>query len=85
MIHTFAVVTEAHLSLAETNGVFSGGNAIEFLQLGLVNALVELVSTSYQNCRVRAYLAGKVDLNGLDANVLRSSGHLVCMCTWMMR
>ena len=37
--HTFAVVTEAHLGLAKTNGVLSGANAIELLELNLINIL----------------------------------------------
>jgi hypothetical protein len=36
---TFAVVAEGHLGLAETNGVFALGNAIELLELCLVDAL----------------------------------------------
>lgn len=36
---TFTVITEAHLGLAETNGVLSFANAIELLQLRLVDAL----------------------------------------------
>jgi hypothetical protein len=38
-LFTFTVIAEAHLSLAETNGVFPLADAIEFLQLNLVNAL----------------------------------------------
>jgi hypothetical protein len=37
--HTLAVIAEAHLGLAETNGVFSGTDAIVLLELGLVDAL----------------------------------------------
>ena len=36
---TLTVVAEGHLGLAETNGVFARGDAIEFLELGLVDAL----------------------------------------------
>lgn len=36
---TLSVITEGHLGLAETNCVFSSGNAIKRLKLGLVNAL----------------------------------------------
>jgi len=36
---TFTIVTEAHLGLAKTNGVFSLANSIELLELGLVDAL----------------------------------------------
>lgn len=41
---TLAVVAEGHLGLAKPNCVFSRGNAIELLQLGLVDAL-HVVST----------------------------------------
>lgn len=37
--HTFTVITEAHLGLAETNGVLSLANAIVLLQFSLVDAL----------------------------------------------
>ena len=36
---TLSVVTEGHLGLAEANGVFALGDAIELLELGLVDAL----------------------------------------------
>ena len=36
---TFSVVAEAHLGLAETNGVLALADAIELLELGLVDAL----------------------------------------------
>ena len=36
---TFAVVAERHLRLSETNGVLALGDAIELLELGLVDAL----------------------------------------------
>jgi hypothetical protein len=36
---TLTVVAEGHLSLAEANGVFALGDAIELFQLGLVDAL----------------------------------------------
>ena len=36
---TFSVVAEAHLGLAETNGVLAGADAIELLELCLVDAL----------------------------------------------
>jgi hypothetical protein len=41
MPHTLTVITEAHLLLAETDGVFALTDAIVLLQLGLVNALEE--------------------------------------------
>lgn len=36
---TLAIVAEGHLCLAETNGVFALGDAIELLELCLVDAL----------------------------------------------
>lgn len=36
---TFSIIAEAHLSLSKTNCVFPLTNAIELLELGLVNAL----------------------------------------------
>ena len=36
---TLAVVAKGHLGLAETNGVLACGDAIELLELSLVNAL----------------------------------------------
>lgn len=43
-VHTLTVVAEAHLGLAETNGVLASTNAIVLLQLSLVDALKEKVS-----------------------------------------
>jgi hypothetical protein len=37
--HTFTVIAEAHLGLAEANGIFALANAVEFLQLSLIDAL----------------------------------------------
>jgi hypothetical protein len=42
--HTFPVITEAHLRLAQANGVFARGDAIELLKLCLINALAIAVS-----------------------------------------
>lgn len=39
VFHTLTVIAEAHLGLAETNGVFSGTDAIVLLELSLVNTL----------------------------------------------
>lgn len=36
---TFAVVTESHLGLAKTNCVLSGTDAVELLELGLLDIL----------------------------------------------
>jgi hypothetical protein len=38
---TLTIVAEGHLGLAETNGVLASGDAIELLELGLVDALHE--------------------------------------------
>jgi hypothetical protein len=39
LVPTFPVVTEAHLGLAEADGVLALADAIELLELGLVDAL----------------------------------------------
>ena len=49
VLHTFSVVAEAHLRLAETNGVFALANSIEFLELCLVHALHKQVSIECLN------------------------------------
>jgi hypothetical protein len=41
---TLAVVAEGHLSLAKTNSVLAGADAIELLELGLLNILQGLLS-----------------------------------------
>lgn len=38
-VDVFSVVAEAHLGLSETNGIFSGANAIELLKLCLIDTL----------------------------------------------
>lgn len=38
-VHTFSVVTEAHLGLTKTNCVFASANAIELLEFCLIDAL----------------------------------------------
>jgi hypothetical protein len=45
-VHTLTVITEAHLGLAETNGVLARANAIVLLQLGLVDTLQRRKSKS---------------------------------------
>ena len=37
--HTLAVITEAHLGLSETDGIFSGRDTIVLLELNLVDTL----------------------------------------------
>lgn len=100
---TFAVVTEGHLGLAETNCVLSGTDTVELLEVGLLDILFRgekmsaraqvqinseqlvVVSGGRTGCKTRhqglgrevsTYLAGEVDLNGLDANVLGTRSHL---------
>jgi hypothetical protein len=81
VVHTLAVVAEAHLGLAETNGILASANAIELLELGLVDALE---GNSKSALRISGatigdvgdtYLRREVDLNGLDADVLGASRH----------
>ena len=38
-MHTFTVITEAHLGLTKANGVFAFAHAIELLELALVDTL----------------------------------------------
>lgn len=38
---TLAIITEAHLRLAQTNGVFALANAIESFKLGLIDTLLQ--------------------------------------------
>lgn len=78
-IFTFSIVAEAHLGLPKTNGVFSLRNSIEFLQLGLINTLSHdrlLANAQHTIWEFRgnsaSYLAGEIDLDGLDANILRA-------------
>jgi hypothetical protein len=78
---TFPVVTEAHFGLSQTNGVFAGADAIEFLKLDLINTLA--TKSQISACQIlgeeeqHAHLAREVELNGLDADVLRAVGHVV--------
>jgi hypothetical protein len=81
---TFSVVAEAHLGLAETNGVLALADAIELLELCLVDALHGFPSATHGTRRgnvwtAKTYLAGDVQLNGLDADVLGSLRHDVCV------
>jgi len=73
---TFSVIAEAHLGLSKTDGVFSCCNAIEFLKLGLVDALgtklAWMSSYSKKGGLFGAYLAWEINFNGLDADVFRS-------------
>jgi hypothetical protein len=84
---TLTVITEAHLGLAETNGVLSSTDAIVLLELNLVDALWKVVwlvldkkGGNPQGLAVGirkrgTNLSGEVDLNGLDTNVLGTSSH----------
>lgn len=44
---TLTVVAEGHPGLTETNGVLASGNAIELLELGLVDTLHEKMLGMY--------------------------------------
>ena len=78
---TFSVVAEAHLSLAETNCVFSLGHAIELLKLCLIDTLCNIVRILLpgvlfsRTAQWGAYLAWEVDFDGLNTNVLRTGRH----------
>jgi hypothetical protein len=78
---TFSVVTEAHLGLAQTNGIFASADAIEFLKLDLINTLTMkcqfLARATLRREGQSTHLAREVELNGLDADVLRAVGHFV--------
>jgi hypothetical protein len=75
--------------LAEANGVFALGDAIELLELGLVDALHQNVrrlsvsrrpavarSTAAAPAAIFTCLAGEVKLNGLDTNVGGTRSHI---------
>jgi hypothetical protein len=87
---TLAIIAEAHLCLPQANRVLSRADAIELLELGLLDILQRLGAVSDvgeeglggnwgRGPTPRAcsptHLAGGVDLDGLDADVLRTGGH----------
>lgn len=81
---TFSVVAEAHLGLTEANGVFALADAIELLELCLVDALQNFASAPWHASKHTeaagqgsdpTYLAGEVKLDGLDTDVLGSLRH----------
>jgi len=78
---TFPVVTEAHLGLSKTNGVFSLTDAIELLQLGLINTLhkgsviIQVKNHKFMAGKTLTYLTWKIYFNGFNANVLRARRH----------
>jgi hypothetical protein len=83
---TLAVVAEGHFRLAEANRVLSLGDAIELFELRLGDALDIELETSLQGVQcprkvqvarflLCTCLAGEIELNGFDADVLRSSSH----------
>lgn len=54
---TFSIVTEAHLRLPKPNRIFALADAIEFLKLGLIDALILYVSyRSLPNVLQRTWL-----------------------------
>jgi hypothetical protein len=74
--HTFSIVAEGHSSLSQTNCVFALCDAIEFLEISLVNALdVCQYMLDHDQAHWQPYLTWKVDFNGFNANILGSSGH----------
>jgi hypothetical protein len=73
--HTLTVIAEAHLGLAETDGVLAGTDAIVLLQFSLVDTLKELLVGIEQFEEEKTNLGGEVDLNGLDADVLGTGRH----------
>ena len=46
---TFTIITEGHLGLAQANGVFSGADAIECLEFGLLDILEPMHTSSATN------------------------------------
>jgi hypothetical protein len=83
---TLAIIAEAHLCLPKANCVFPRAHAIELLELGLLHILrlCTVSEVGGKGCGVCArvprgsvntHLAGEVDLDGLDADVLRTGGH----------
>lgn len=76
LLLTFAVIAEAHPGLPETNGILSLTDAIEFLELCLFHALQDWNQLSTGDCpREAQYLAGEVDFQGLDTDILRAGRH----------
>jgi hypothetical protein len=73
--HTLTVIAEAHLGLAETDGVLAGTDAIVLLQFSLVDTLKELLVGIEQFGGKKTNLGGEVDFNGLDADVLGTGRH----------
>ena len=83
---TLTVVAEGHLCLAEANGVFSLRDAIELLELGLVDALHGKSGGGPKHAvagvcalLVATCLTGEVQLNCLDTNVGGTGSH-ICGC-----
>ena len=79
-MRTFSVVTEAHLSLTEANGIFALADAIELLKFCLVDTLKQVISL--KQCYVAHWqcytdLARKVKFEGFDADVVGSRSHCV--------
>ena len=82
---TFAVVAEAHLCLAEANGVLALAHAVELFEFFLINALQVvsirfvpgILSPSNRGSQKNwAYLGREVNLDGLDADVGWSRAHI---------
>lgn len=81
---TFTVVAKAHSGLAQANGVFPSTNTIKLLEFGLFDTLCihwsdcvpfSGIGTAPGRGSAEAYLARKVEFNGLYADVLWSRRH----------
>jgi len=90
---TFPVIAKAHPGLSQANGVFPSADTIELLEFGLFDALRRDQSgcvlpsgtgLASGGRSVKAYLAGKVKFDGLDADVLWSRRHY-CVCSSRLR
>jgi len=76
---TFTVIAEAHFCLAKADGVFSLADAVELLELCLIDALDTVSGTRFETVRALAkkaamarnntHLSRKINLDGLDADV----------------
>jgi len=62
--------------LTESNGVFASGNAIELLELRLLDALFNVSVWFRSSSPSATYLRREIDFNGFDADVLWSGGHV---------
>jgi hypothetical protein len=82
---TFTVVAEAHLCLAESNGVLALADAIKLFEFFLVNTLQnrqrKIHSQHFEPIKswvlkVSSYLGREVNFDGLDADIGWSKAHI---------